>query len=230
MLRITGMDLKMEQYRKGELFVAGIERLGGAAALRRLWDGPRDAADVRRRSTTRPRGCGGWASTSSDRAHDGGVDARARSRRGARGRAEGHRAHADPVRPLSRRGPRVHPRGGARRADRHDRLRRSPGRRPGRRRGHAPRPAARGDVRPHPRPSPRPALGPLGDGRRRARADPRQPRPGPRHHERPRRVLAPHRRVRPADDARRVAAACRSSSSSRPSGRGSRSSRASCAT
>jgi coenzyme F420 biosynthesis associated uncharacterized protein len=40
MLRITGMDLKMEQYRKGELFVAGIERLGGAAALRRLWDGP----------------------------------------------------------------------------------------------------------------------------------------------------------------------------------------------
>jgi coenzyme F420 biosynthesis associated uncharacterized protein len=40
MLRITGMDLKMEQYRKGEVFVAGIERLGGAAALRRLWDGP----------------------------------------------------------------------------------------------------------------------------------------------------------------------------------------------
>ena len=40
MLRITGMDLKMEQYRKGELFVAAIERLGGAAALRRLWDGP----------------------------------------------------------------------------------------------------------------------------------------------------------------------------------------------
>ena len=40
MLRITGMDLKMEQYRKGEAFVAEIERLGGAAALRRLWDGP----------------------------------------------------------------------------------------------------------------------------------------------------------------------------------------------
>ncbi len=40
MLRITGMDLKMEQYRKGEAFVAGIERLGGAVALRRLWDGP----------------------------------------------------------------------------------------------------------------------------------------------------------------------------------------------
>jgi coenzyme F420 biosynthesis associated uncharacterized protein len=40
MLRITGMDLKMDQYRKGEEFVAGIERLGGASALRRLWDGP----------------------------------------------------------------------------------------------------------------------------------------------------------------------------------------------
>jgi len=40
MLRITGMDLKMDQYRKGEAFVAGIERLAGATALRRLWDGP----------------------------------------------------------------------------------------------------------------------------------------------------------------------------------------------
>jgi coenzyme F420 biosynthesis associated uncharacterized protein len=40
MLRVTGMDLKMEQYRKGEAFVAGIERIAGAAALRRLWDGP----------------------------------------------------------------------------------------------------------------------------------------------------------------------------------------------
>jgi coenzyme F420 biosynthesis associated uncharacterized protein len=40
MLRITGMDLKMEQYRKGEVFVAEIERLAGAVALRRLWDGP----------------------------------------------------------------------------------------------------------------------------------------------------------------------------------------------
>ncbi|HYO44912.1 MAG TPA: zinc-dependent metalloprotease [Candidatus Limnocylindrales bacterium] len=40
MLRITGLDLKMDQYRKGEEFVAGIERLAGAPALRRLWDGP----------------------------------------------------------------------------------------------------------------------------------------------------------------------------------------------
>lgn len=40
MLRITGMDLKMEQYRKGEVFVAGIEAIAGPVALRRLWDGP----------------------------------------------------------------------------------------------------------------------------------------------------------------------------------------------
>ena len=40
MLRITGMDIKMEQYRKGEAFVAAIEAIAGPAALRRLWDGP----------------------------------------------------------------------------------------------------------------------------------------------------------------------------------------------
>jgi coenzyme F420 biosynthesis associated uncharacterized protein len=40
MLRITGLDLKMEQYRKGELFVEAIEKRGGPEALRRLWDGP----------------------------------------------------------------------------------------------------------------------------------------------------------------------------------------------
>ena len=40
MLRITGMDLKLEQYKKGEKFVEAIHRDGGAAALRRLWDGP----------------------------------------------------------------------------------------------------------------------------------------------------------------------------------------------
>jgi len=40
MMRITGMDLKMEQYRKGEEFVAAIARTGGAVALRTLWLGP----------------------------------------------------------------------------------------------------------------------------------------------------------------------------------------------
>ncbi len=39
-LRLTGMDLKMEQYKKGERFVAAIARARGAQALRRLWEGP----------------------------------------------------------------------------------------------------------------------------------------------------------------------------------------------
>jgi coenzyme F420 biosynthesis associated uncharacterized protein len=39
-LRLTGMDLKLEQYKRGEKFVREIARLAGPAALRRLWDGP----------------------------------------------------------------------------------------------------------------------------------------------------------------------------------------------
>jgi len=39
-LRLTGLDLKMEQYRKGERFVAGIAAQRGPAALARLWEGP----------------------------------------------------------------------------------------------------------------------------------------------------------------------------------------------
>ena len=39
-MRITGMDLKMEQYRKGEEFVASIATAGGPHALRALWLGP----------------------------------------------------------------------------------------------------------------------------------------------------------------------------------------------
>jgi coenzyme F420 biosynthesis associated uncharacterized protein len=39
-MRLTGMDLKMEQYAKGERFVRAIADAGGPAALRRLWDGP----------------------------------------------------------------------------------------------------------------------------------------------------------------------------------------------
>jgi coenzyme F420 biosynthesis associated uncharacterized protein len=38
--RITGMDLKLEQYRRGERFVAGVHRVGGNEAIARLWDGP----------------------------------------------------------------------------------------------------------------------------------------------------------------------------------------------
>jgi len=39
-MRLTGMDLKMEQYRRGEKFVAEIARVAGPMALRRLWESP----------------------------------------------------------------------------------------------------------------------------------------------------------------------------------------------
>ena len=39
-MRLTGMDVKLEQYRIGEKFVRGIADAGGAPALRRLWEGP----------------------------------------------------------------------------------------------------------------------------------------------------------------------------------------------
>ena len=39
-LRITGLDLKLEQYARGERFVAAVERQAGPAGLRRLWDSP----------------------------------------------------------------------------------------------------------------------------------------------------------------------------------------------
>ena len=40
MLRLTGMDLKLEQYKQGEAFVRAIADARGRAALVRLWDGP----------------------------------------------------------------------------------------------------------------------------------------------------------------------------------------------
>jgi len=39
-MRLTGMDVKLEQYRKGEAFVAAIAAAGGPEALNRLWAGP----------------------------------------------------------------------------------------------------------------------------------------------------------------------------------------------
>ena len=39
-LRLTGMDLKLEQYRKGEAFVRAIADARGKPALAHLWDGP----------------------------------------------------------------------------------------------------------------------------------------------------------------------------------------------
>jgi coenzyme F420 biosynthesis associated uncharacterized protein len=40
MARLTGMDIKLEQYHRGERFVAGVYRVGGSAAIDHLWDGP----------------------------------------------------------------------------------------------------------------------------------------------------------------------------------------------
>jgi coenzyme F420 biosynthesis associated uncharacterized protein len=40
MLRLTGMDLKLEQYKKGETFVRAIAAGRGPEALARLWGGP----------------------------------------------------------------------------------------------------------------------------------------------------------------------------------------------
>ena len=39
-MRLTGMDVKLEQYAKGEAFVRAIVAAGGPAALNRLWAGP----------------------------------------------------------------------------------------------------------------------------------------------------------------------------------------------
>jgi coenzyme F420 biosynthesis associated uncharacterized protein len=39
-LRLTGMDLKLEQYAKGERFVRAIAEARGRGALARIWDGP----------------------------------------------------------------------------------------------------------------------------------------------------------------------------------------------
>ncbi len=38
--RLTGLDMKMEQYRLGERFVSGVFTAGGEDAIRHLWDGP----------------------------------------------------------------------------------------------------------------------------------------------------------------------------------------------
>jgi coenzyme F420 biosynthesis associated uncharacterized protein len=40
MLRLTGLDLKMEQYKKGERFVRSIASQRGPTGLARLWEGP----------------------------------------------------------------------------------------------------------------------------------------------------------------------------------------------
>ena len=39
-MRLTGLDVKLEQYAKGERFVRAVAEAGGPPALRRLWEGP----------------------------------------------------------------------------------------------------------------------------------------------------------------------------------------------
>jgi len=38
--RLTGLDLKLEQYKRGEKFVAGVAAAGGREAVKLLWTGP----------------------------------------------------------------------------------------------------------------------------------------------------------------------------------------------
>ena len=38
--RLTGLDLKLEQYRRGERFVSGVAAAGGKPAIDALWSGP----------------------------------------------------------------------------------------------------------------------------------------------------------------------------------------------
>jgi len=38
--RLTGLDLKLEQYRRGERFVSGVAAAGGREAVAMLWQGP----------------------------------------------------------------------------------------------------------------------------------------------------------------------------------------------
>jgi len=72
--RITGLDLKLEQYRRGEKFVSGVAQIGGREAIDALWSGPSalpteeemtdPAAWVRRVVPTRALASGptnGWA-------------------------------------------------------------------------------------------------------------------------------------------------------------------------
>ena len=39
-LRITGLEMKMQQYEQGERFILAVERHGGFGALDRAWEGP----------------------------------------------------------------------------------------------------------------------------------------------------------------------------------------------
>ena len=209
----------MEQYRKGEVFVAEIERLAGAAALRAAVGRPGDAADARRDRPTRTAGCGALGLNRARRRNgvtDGRPAGPGRVRAGRRAR---RRSRSRPILVGALARPR--PRGDPRRP--------RPARGSSRSAStatptgplddvevHAPRPPPGRAVRPDPRPGAGAALGPLGDGGRRARPDAR--RRGRAHLTitNARGVFSrPDRRVRDAHDPGRLAPAARRCSSSR---------------
>ena len=89
-MRLTGMDLKIEQYRKGERFVAAIARPGGPAALERSSGTAPRACPATARSRRPSAGWPGWwrlEATTLDRREPGrrpGSRAAAGSRRRSR--------------------------------------------------------------------------------------------------------------------------------------------------
>ncbi len=204
MLRLTGLDLKMEQYTQGRAVRPGDRRrAAGPAALRPAVGRPRDAA-ARRRDRRR-------RSAGSRRVLDGG---------GRHDRARGPR-HGPPVpAPVpAARPPRSPSARSCRPATGRATSSGSGRRRPGARivtvsvEGLADGPLDDVEVmlrgwlssdafdRLLAR-APRLALGPLGDVRRRPRADAGLPRARPGRHQRPRRLQPADRRVRPDDDPR----------------------------
>ena len=169
-----GMDLKMEQYKKGERVRARRSPTpAGRAALDAALGRARDAAA--RRRDRRARSAGSRACLDRLGGRTAVTERRGRARRArAAGPAACPTAIAlSPIlsaRYRSRDLERIRAAAPGRPA-RH-RLGRGPRRRPARRRrGPAPRLAAAGGVRPAPRPRAAPVLGPLGDVGRRAGAD-----------------------------------------------------------
>ena len=153
-LRITGLDLKMEQYARGERFVAAVERAAGPAGLRRLWDGPGDAAAGGRAGATRALGRGASSAGRGGRRAAGGVT---RGPRDRAGHGPGGVPRAIALSPIL--SARYRPedlaaiRAAAPGARARDGLARGPGRRPARRRrGPPPRLARRRRLRAPPRP------------------------------------------------------------------------------
>ena len=196
----------MEQYRKGEAFVAAIERAGRCGRAAPAVGRAGDAADARGDRGARRLGPADGART--DRRRHGVTDDSPAGP--GPGSGPGGVPVAIALTPILSARYRNRDLEAIRAAapgarDRHDRLRRSPRRAAGRRGGDAPRPPPGGDVRPDPVPRAVAALGPFRHGGRRARADAGEPLARPRDHERAGRLQPADRRVRDAHDPRGLA-------------------------